>query len=428
MSDRSLHLEASLDKELYYHGEPLSVNVHVTNNSTKTVKKIKVAVRQYADICLFSTAQYKCPVALVEQDDQIAPSSTFCKVYTLTPLLADNREKRGLALDGKLKHEDTNLASSTIMREGAIKEVLGIIVSYRVKVKLVVSRGGDVSVELPFVLMHPKPSDHFTLARPQSVPAKMTTLSSRTSHASASRVSKTRTTMTISARRGLGWVGWVGLAGPAGPPPPAPAPSPPPSPGPQRSPSPPTPKKALDKSLGIIFGCSHTPPLPQPHSFSAPASPSFPQPDHRQQVVCVCVCACVRVYVECVCYDREGETLFFNLRRGQGIGPHSSAPPLPFNPLPQASTPSSLSPTAPSAFQDPRKGRKRWRGKSGLQAHPSSPRAGPPSILGLGVGGWGEQRGVFCYTDLSNQEKIIKKKETQAWVCVPEGKLAGRRL
>ncbi|XP_033040905.1 beta-arrestin-2 isoform X5 [Trachypithecus francoisi] len=70
MSDRSLHLEASLDKELYYHGEPLNVNVHVTNNSTKTVKKIKVSVRQYADICLFSTAQYKCPVAQLEQDDQ----------------------------------------------------------------------------------------------------------------------------------------------------------------------------------------------------------------------------------------------------------------------------------------------------------------------------------------------------------------------
>ncbi|XP_032177205.1 beta-arrestin-2 isoform X3 [Mustela erminea] len=44
MSDRSLHLEASLDKELYYHGEPLNVNVHVTNNSTKTIKKIKVSV------------------------------------------------------------------------------------------------------------------------------------------------------------------------------------------------------------------------------------------------------------------------------------------------------------------------------------------------------------------------------------------------
>ncbi|XP_009993470.1 PREDICTED: beta-arrestin-1, partial [Chaetura pelagica] len=142
MSDKPLHLEASLDKEIYYHGEPISVNVHVTNNTNKTVKKIKISVRQYADICLFNTAQYKCPVAVEDADDMVAPSSTFCKVYTLTPFLANNREKRGLALDGKLKHEDTNLASSTLLRDGANKEILGIIVSYKVKVKLVVSRGG----------------------------------------------------------------------------------------------------------------------------------------------------------------------------------------------------------------------------------------------------------------------------------------------
>uniref|UniRef100_A0A8C7W0S8 Arrestin, beta 2a n=1 Tax=Oncorhynchus mykiss TaxID=8022 RepID=A0A8C7W0S8_ONCMY len=167
MSDRSLHLEASLDKELYYHGEPISVNVHVTNNSTKTVKRVKISVRQYADICLFSTAQYKCPVAQVEADDQVSSSSTFCKVYTLTPTLDKNREKRGLALDGKLKHEDTNLASSTIVKDVTNKEVLGILVSYRVKVKLVISRGGDVSVELPFVLMHPKPTE-LPISRPHS--------------------------------------------------------------------------------------------------------------------------------------------------------------------------------------------------------------------------------------------------------------------
>uniref|UniRef100_A0A665V187 Arrestin red cell n=1 Tax=Echeneis naucrates TaxID=173247 RepID=A0A665V187_ECHNA len=167
MSDRSLHLEASLDKELYYHGEPISVNVHVTNNSTKTVKRVKISVRQYADICLFSTAQYKCPVAQLEADDQVSSSSTFCKVYTLTPTLDKNREKRGLALDGKLKHEDTNLASSTIVKDITNKEVLGILVSYRVKVKLVVSRGGDVSVELPFILMHPKPVEP-PVSRPQS--------------------------------------------------------------------------------------------------------------------------------------------------------------------------------------------------------------------------------------------------------------------
>uniref|UniRef100_A0A671MJQ6 Arrestin red cell-like n=1 Tax=Sinocyclocheilus anshuiensis TaxID=1608454 RepID=A0A671MJQ6_9TELE len=185
MSDRSLHLEASLDKELYYHGEPISVNVHVTNNSTKTVKRVKISVRQYADICLFSTAQYKCPVAQVEADDQVSPSSTFCKVYTLTPTLSNNQEKRGLALDGQLKHEDTNLASSTIVKDVSNKEVLGILVSYRVKVKLVVSHFifvqniltlnpntslcfvSDVSVELPFVLMHPKPSEQPN-SRPQS--------------------------------------------------------------------------------------------------------------------------------------------------------------------------------------------------------------------------------------------------------------------
>ncbi|XP_072318254.1 beta-arrestin-1-like [Eucyclogobius newberryi] len=167
MSDKPLHLEASLDKQVYYHGEPISVNVHVTNNTNKTVRRIKISVRQFADICLFNTAQYKCPVASEETEDVVAPSSTLCKVFTLTPYLANNREKRGLALDGKLRHEDTNLASSTLLRDGANKEILGIIVSYRVKVKLIVSRGGllgdlaasDVSVELPFTLMHPKPPD-----------------------------------------------------------------------------------------------------------------------------------------------------------------------------------------------------------------------------------------------------------------------------
>uniref|UniRef100_A0AAV2J175 Beta-arrestin-1 n=1 Tax=Knipowitschia caucasica TaxID=637954 RepID=A0AAV2J175_KNICA len=167
LSDKPLHLEASLDKQVYYHGEPISVNVHVTNNTNKTVRRIKISVRQFADICLFNTAQYKCPVASEESEDPVAPSSTLCKVFTLTPFLSNNREKRGLALDGKLRHEDTNLASSTLLRDGANKEILGIIVSYKVKVKLVVSRGGllgdlassDVSVELPFTLMHPKPPD-----------------------------------------------------------------------------------------------------------------------------------------------------------------------------------------------------------------------------------------------------------------------------
>lgn len=158
LSDKPLNLEASLDKDLYYHGETISVNVQVTNNSSKHVKKIKISVRQYADICLFSNAQYKCPVAVFEADDQVAASSTLCRVYQICPLLSNNKDKRGLALDGQLKHEDTNLASSTILKEGVAKENLGIIVQYKVKVKLLLSGlNGELSVELPVTLMHSRP-------------------------------------------------------------------------------------------------------------------------------------------------------------------------------------------------------------------------------------------------------------------------------
>lgn len=185
MKPNKIHLEASLDKELYHHGETISVNVHIANNSNRTVKKIKVSVRQFADICLFSTAQYKCTVAEIESEDNpVAPGFTLSKVLTLRPLLKNNKDKRGLALDGQLKHDDSNLASSTIITDPAHRENLGIIVQYKVrlsffqimqrnfqfhlfnllqvKVKLCIGGpilGGDLVAELPFTLMHPKPDD-----------------------------------------------------------------------------------------------------------------------------------------------------------------------------------------------------------------------------------------------------------------------------
>ncbi|KGL79944.1 Arrestin-C, partial [Tinamus guttatus] len=167
MSDKPLHLEASLDREIYYHGDPINVNVNINNTTNKIVKKIKVTVDQITDVVLYSLDKYTKTVCNEEFNENVAANSTFSKTYSVTPTLAANREKRGLALDGKLKHEDTNLASTTILRPGMDKEVLGILVSYKVKVNLVVSRGGilgdltssDVGVELPVILMHPKPSD-----------------------------------------------------------------------------------------------------------------------------------------------------------------------------------------------------------------------------------------------------------------------------
>lgn len=160
MSPNKLNLEVSLDRKLYHHGESIAVNVHVSNNSNRTVKKVKVSVRQFADICLFSTAQYKCTVAEIESEEgcPVGPGATLSKVYYLRPLLADNKDKRGLALDGQLKHEDTNLASSTLLTEFSQKENLGIVVQYKVRVKLSLGPlGGDISAELPVTLMHPKP-------------------------------------------------------------------------------------------------------------------------------------------------------------------------------------------------------------------------------------------------------------------------------
>lgn len=173
MSPNKLYLEASLDKELYHHGENIAVNVHIANNSNRTVKKIKVSVRQFADICLFSTAQYKCTVAETESEEgcPIGPGFTLSKVFTLTPLLANNKDKWGLALDGQLKHEDTNLASSTLVADPSQRENLGIIVQYKVKVKLCLGAlGGDLVAELPFILMHPKPEEE--LIPPSVTPSR----------------------------------------------------------------------------------------------------------------------------------------------------------------------------------------------------------------------------------------------------------------
>uniref|UniRef100_A0A2M4A7P5 Putative arrestin n=1 Tax=Anopheles triannulatus TaxID=58253 RepID=A0A2M4A7P5_9DIPT len=68
LKPNKIHLEASLDKELYHHGESLSVNVHIANNSSKTVKKNKTPIQQSNKIPPTSTAQYKCTVAEVESE------------------------------------------------------------------------------------------------------------------------------------------------------------------------------------------------------------------------------------------------------------------------------------------------------------------------------------------------------------------------
>lgn len=159
MSTNPLHVEARLDKERYVHGEPIYVHITMGNQSTRAVKKLRLSVKQIANICLFSNAIYKCTVATVEHDLNVQPSQTIAQTFSIRPLLEDNRDKRGLALDGQIKSEDTNLASSTIVLPISSRDSLGIVVKYIVKIELFVL-AGELKLELPFTLSHPIP-EHY---------------------------------------------------------------------------------------------------------------------------------------------------------------------------------------------------------------------------------------------------------------------------
>ncbi|KAF5280942.1 hypothetical protein FQA39_LY17922 [Lamprigera yunnana] len=160
LSPGDLELEVTLDKQLYHHGEKIAVNICIRNNSNKVVKKIKAMVQQGVDVVLFQNGQYRTSIASIETQEgcPIQPGSSLQKIIYLIPLLSSNKDRRGIALDGQLKRQDTNLASTTLLATPEDRDPFGIIVSYAVKVKLYLGAlGGELAAELPFVLMHPKP-------------------------------------------------------------------------------------------------------------------------------------------------------------------------------------------------------------------------------------------------------------------------------
>lgn len=50
----------------------------------------------------------------VREGCPIQPGSNLQKIVHLMPLLTSNKDRRGIALDGQLKNQDTNLASTTL--------------------------------------------------------------------------------------------------------------------------------------------------------------------------------------------------------------------------------------------------------------------------------------------------------------------------
>ncbi|OWR46083.1 arrestin protein [Danaus plexippus plexippus] len=159
LSPGQLELELTLDKQLYIHGETVAVNISIRNHSNKVVKKIKASILQSVDIVLFQNGQYRNVVTGIETQDgcPLQPGANMQKVVQLRPTLGALRDRRGLALDAQLKRQETTLASTTLLLDPEQRDAFGIVVSYSVKVKLYLGAlGGELSAELPFILMHPK--------------------------------------------------------------------------------------------------------------------------------------------------------------------------------------------------------------------------------------------------------------------------------
>nr|BBE28980.1 arrestin homolog [Stenopsyche marmorata] len=159
-SNGKINLEVTLDRETYYHGEKLAANIIVSNNSRKSVRGIKCYVIQHCEITMINS-QFSRHVASLESREgcPITPGASLSKTFYMVPLARTNRDSRGIALDGHLKEDDVNLASSTLVGEGKCPtDAIGIVISYSVRVKLNCGTlGGELVTDVPFKLLHPAP-------------------------------------------------------------------------------------------------------------------------------------------------------------------------------------------------------------------------------------------------------------------------------
>lgn len=157
LSDGRVGLEARLDRAIYAHGDSITVHVNVNNNSSKSVRRIKVFIVQHVDVCMFSNGKFKNVVALVSSQEgcPLGPGGTLKKTYTLRPIKGST--KNWIALEDSYTKTGATLASTVVCPGNGPddRNVFAIYVSYYVKVKLLISAmGGELSLKLPFALMH----------------------------------------------------------------------------------------------------------------------------------------------------------------------------------------------------------------------------------------------------------------------------------
>ncbi|XP_037931917.1 uncharacterized protein LOC119666706 [Teleopsis dalmanni] len=210
LQDGRVGLRANLDKAWYTHGEDISVTVNIRNDSRKTVRKVRVCAIQHVDVCMFNNGKFKNVVADSDShsptvDRTVAPGATLNATVILKPQRGPT--KNWIALEDTLQRstepdEITGAIAASAVRSPNLflppghspnpcpspavgiphaiqsqvhghhntgsgnvaddRNVFAIYVSYYVKVKLTLSgMGGELSLKLPFMLVHVDESHHY---------------------------------------------------------------------------------------------------------------------------------------------------------------------------------------------------------------------------------------------------------------------------
>ena len=99
-----INLEVTLSRDIYYHGEEIEAEVKVVNTSKKQVRNVKVMVIQHCEVTMVN-AHFTRTVAHLESREgcPITPGASLTKTFVLRPTAQNNKDKRGIALDGHLK-------------------------------------------------------------------------------------------------------------------------------------------------------------------------------------------------------------------------------------------------------------------------------------------------------------------------------------
>ena len=111
---------------------------------------------QHTEVTLVN-GHYSKSVAAVESREgcPIISGASFSKIFCLNPTAAQNKDRRGIALDGMLREIDSNLATSTMNMSS---DSVGIIISYAVRARLYLGAiGGDLTCDVPFKLVMLEP-------------------------------------------------------------------------------------------------------------------------------------------------------------------------------------------------------------------------------------------------------------------------------